>query len=97
MEPTSWTTPGVFAGHGGVLTEQAGALSGELTVHTEWQEGRAHVAVGYGDGEEWYALAGSPVACRDPQSSRLIHQSAVEAVRAGGAVRFAPPPIISAV
>ncbi|MFI8100565.1 hypothetical protein [Streptomyces sp. NPDC086023] len=90
MESTSWTTPGVFAGPGGVLTEDGGTLTGELTVHTEWEQGRARVTVQYQDGGERYALAGSPIACPDPGVSRTVHQSAVEAVRAGGAVRFAP-------
>ncbi|MER7466740.1 hypothetical protein [Streptomyces sp. NPDC097981] len=96
MEPTSWTTPGVFTGPGGVLTAQGGPLSGELTVHTEWEQGQARVAVRYQDGGEWYALAGSPVACPDPQASRSVHQCAVEAVRAGGAVSFTPWPVTPA-
>ncbi|MFD7019905.1 hypothetical protein [Streptomyces sp. NPDC059161] len=45
-------SPGVFAGPGGVLTNQGGTLSGELTVRTVWEQGQARVAVQYEAGGE---------------------------------------------
>ncbi len=90
MESEGWTTTGVFTGPGGVLTSEAGTLTGELTVHTTWESGQAHVAVQYVGASEWYTLAGSPVPCRTPEAGRSVHQSAVEAVRTGGAGPFIP-------
>ncbi|MFH7594142.1 hypothetical protein WDV06_03440 [Streptomyces racemochromogenes] len=96
MATTTWTTTGVFTGPGGTLTETAGTLTGELAVRTTWEPERAHVAVQYVGGAEWHALAGSPVPCPSAEAGRSVHQSAVDAVRAGGSTPFAPWPIASA-
>lgn len=83
MNWASWTTLGVFAGTGGVRTEEVGVVSGDLTVHTTWTERQAEVAVQYSGASDWFTLAGSPVPCRSEEESRSLHQSVVEAVRAG--------------
>ncbi|MEU8433243.1 hypothetical protein AB0F18_10030 [Streptomyces sp. NPDC029216] len=93
MATTTWTTTGVFTGPGGVLTDKAGTLSGELTVRTTWEPTRAHVAVQYVGAAEWHALAGSPVPCASAEAGRSVHQNAVDAVRAGGSTPFAPWPV----
>jgi hypothetical protein len=93
MESTTWTTTGVFTGPGGVLTDEAGTLTGELTVRTTWEPGRAQVAVQYVGASEWYTLAGGPVTCASAEAGRSVHQSAVDAVRAGRLTSFAPWPI----
>ncbi|MER7315197.1 MULTISPECIES: hypothetical protein [Streptomyces] len=85
MNWASWTTCGVFAGTGGVRTEEVGVVKGDLTVHTTWSNGQAEVAVQYSGASEWYTMAGSPVRCPSEEASRSFHQSVVEAVRAGGA------------
>ncbi|MFJ7060527.1 hypothetical protein ACK8N7_35540 [Streptomyces griseobrunneus] len=100
MSWASWTTSGVFAGTGGVRTEEAGILSGDLTVHTTWSDGQASVAVQYSGSSDWFTLAGSPVPCASEEESRAFHQSVVEAVRQGdgatlppdGTAPAAPPP-----
>ncbi|MGW6979216.1 hypothetical protein ACWGE1_07185 [Streptomyces sp. NPDC054932] len=85
MTWASWTTTGVFAGRGGVRTDEAGVLSGDLTVHTTWSDPEAHVAVQYSGGSDWFTVTGSPVPCASEEGSRLLHQAVVDAVRAGGA------------
>lgn len=85
MAATTWTTTGVFTGPGGVLTSGAGTLTGELTVRTTWEPEQALVAVQYVGAAEWCTLAGTPVSCATPEAGRAVHQSAVEAVRSGGA------------
>lgn len=80
----SWTTVEVYAGAGGVQTDEIGVLTGDLTVHTTWHGTEADVAVQYSGGSEWYTLTGSPVACHSEEQSRALHQAAVEAVRMGG-------------
>ncbi|MFD8146785.1 hypothetical protein [Streptomyces sp. NPDC059708] len=86
MSWASWTTLGVFAGHGGVRTAEGGVLTGELDVHTTWTagDGLAHVTVQYSGGSHWHTLSGSPVACSGEEASRALHEAVVDAVRAGG-------------
>ena len=83
-EWTTWTTTGVISGPGGVKTDEAGVLSGDITVHTTWRDGLAYLAVQHSSALDWYTLSGSPVAVPDERASRDLHQAAVEAVRAGG-------------
>ncbi|MFE5614258.1 hypothetical protein [Streptomyces sp. NPDC056470] len=83
MSWASWTTPGVYTGRGGVLTEEVGAVTGDLTVHTTWADGEARVAVQYTGASDWFTMSGSPVPCSSEAESRDLHEAAVEAVRAG--------------
>ncbi|MFD7861990.1 hypothetical protein [Streptomyces sp. NPDC057682] len=83
MTWASWTTRGVYSGHGGVLTEEVGPLSGDLTVHTTWADGSAQITVQYTGAADWFTMAGSPVACPSEEASRTLHEAAVEAVRQG--------------
>lgn len=85
MSWASWTTPGVYTGRGGVLTEEVGAVTGDLTVHTTWADGEARVAVQYSGASDWFTMSGSPVPCATELESRELHEAAVEAVRAGNA------------
>ncbi len=50
---------------GGVMTEEAGAVTGELEVATRPRAGGAEVAVRYAGADEWYTVAGSPIALGD--------------------------------
>ncbi|MFI1367541.1 hypothetical protein [Streptomyces griseochromogenes] len=80
----SWTTPGVFAGRGGARTDEAGVVTGDLTVHTTWDGNVADVTVQYTGTSEWFTVTGSPVPCHSERQSRNLHQAVVAAVRAGG-------------
>lgn len=84
MARASWTTTGVFTGRGGALTDEAGIVTGELTVHTTWTGGQADVTVQYSGTSQWFTLTGSPVPCPTHRDSRNLHQAVVEAVRSGG-------------
>ncbi|MFC5911418.1 hypothetical protein [Streptacidiphilus monticola] len=84
MAWASWTTVGIFAGPGGVRTEEIGIISGEVSVHTTWADGQAEFAVQYSGSSDWFTLYGSPVACPGEEESRELHQLVVDAVRAGG-------------
>jgi len=87
----TWTTPAVYSGKGGAMTEEIGAVTGELTVHTTWIEGEAHFSVQYVGAENWFTLAGSPVPATDEAQARELHQQAVAAVQRGqGATAPAP-------
>ncbi|MEU8519842.1 hypothetical protein [Streptomyces sp. NBC_01216] len=85
MSWASWTTAGVYTGRGGVLTDEVGALTGDLTVHTTWADDEARVAVQYSGASDWFTMSGSPVPCASEAESRDIHEAVIEAVRAGHA------------
>ncbi|WNI20684.1 hypothetical protein [Streptomyces sp. ITFR-16] len=85
MTWASWTTRGVYSGHGGVLTEEVGPLSGDLTIHTTWADDTAQITVQYTGAADWFTMAGSPVPCPSEAASRDLHDAAVEAVRRGSA------------
>ncbi|MEU2158835.1 hypothetical protein ABZ532_28140 [Streptomyces sp. NPDC019396] len=82
----TWTTQGIIAGSGGVMTTEGGPITGDLTVHTTWIDGQAQVTVQHTGASEWYGLEGSPVAASDERAARHVHQAAVEAVKEGGGV-----------
>ncbi|MFJ6752311.1 MULTISPECIES: hypothetical protein [unclassified Streptomyces] len=81
MTWASWTTIGIHARRGTVRTVEAGVLEGDVTLHTTWSDGEAHIAVQYSGANDWYTLEGSPVPCHSEEDSRSFHQAVVEAVR----------------
>ncbi|MEU9116884.1 hypothetical protein AB0D04_35320 [Streptomyces sp. NPDC048483] len=81
MTWASWTTIGIYARPGTVRTEEVGVIDGDLSVHTTWSEGQAHVAVQYTGATDWFTMAGSPVPCASEEESRSFHQKVVEAMR----------------
>ncbi|MFD7609622.1 hypothetical protein [Streptomyces sp. NPDC059828] len=84
----TWTTQGIIAGSGGVMTTEGGPITGDLTVHTTWIDGQAQVTVQHTGASEWYAMEGSPVTASDEPTARHVHQAAVEAVKEGGGSAF---------
>ncbi|MFI9625947.1 hypothetical protein [Streptomyces sp. NPDC052042] len=93
MAWASWTTRGVFSGHGGVLTDEVGVLTGDLTVHTTWADDTAQVTVQYTGAIDWFTMSGSPVPCRSEEDSRRLHDAAVHSVREGSAATVPRPPL----
>ncbi|GAA3378089.1 hypothetical protein GCM10020367_56250 [Streptomyces sannanensis] len=83
MAWASWTTTGVFTGPGGVRTDEAGVITGELDVHTTWFGSQAQVAVQYSGASDWFTVSGSPVDCPSERDSRNLHELVIEGVRAG--------------
>ena len=49
---------------GGVMTEEAGAVTGELELLCKPETDGLHVAVRYAGADEWYTVSGSPVRIR---------------------------------
>ncbi|KOG35992.1 MULTISPECIES: hypothetical protein [Streptomyces] len=83
MSWASWTTAGVYTGRGGVLTDEAGVVTGDLTVHTTFADREARVAVQYSGASDWFTMSGSPVPCATEEESRDLHDAVVAAVREG--------------
>ncbi|MFE0652619.1 hypothetical protein ACFVZH_28995 [Streptomyces sp. NPDC059534] len=97
MSWASWTTAGVYTGRGGVLTVEAGVVTGDVTVHTTWTETEARVAVQYSGASDWFTMSGSPVPCATERESRDLHDAVVAAVREGNGATVptlpAAPPV----
>ncbi|WP_325100276.1 hypothetical protein [Streptomyces broussonetiae] len=76
----------VMAGPGGVMTDQVGVITGDLTVRTVLGADRhtAHVTVQYTGAEEWYTLTGSPAPVPD-EDLTAYHQNLLDRIRDGGA------------
>lgn len=78
-------TAHVKAGPGGVMTDEVGVITGDVTLTTEpGPDGTVQVRIQYTGAEEWYTLTGSP-APRPPAGLASFHERVVEAVKTGGA------------
>lgn len=53
---------------GGVMTEEAGAVTGELELLCRLEAEGLHVAVRYAGTDEWYTVSGSPVRARGDEN-----------------------------
>jgi hypothetical protein len=67
----------ITAGPGGVMTDEAGVVTGELTLRTEWAGGQVTLRVQYKDADEWYAVTGGRVPLADPSGLDAVHTVAV--------------------
>ena len=73
---------------GGVMTEEVGAVTGELEVATRPRSGTIEVAVKYAGADEWYAVEGSPIAVNnaDELSYSELHEHIVRCLTTPGMV-----------
>lgn len=68
----------IVPGPGGVMTDEVGVVTGDLTLRTELSEaGEAVLSVQYKDAEEWYAVTGGTVKLTDPADLDAVHMIAV--------------------
>lgn len=63
---------------GGVMTDEAGAVSGDLEIVTRLDTGALRVSVRYAESEEWYTVTGSPVSISDRSSPPDLHERVAE-------------------
>ncbi len=56
---------------GGVLTEEAGAITGELELFCRPEAGGLRVEIRYAGAGEWYTVSGSPVRVQDDPNDAL--------------------------
>ena len=64
-EPISRTTD-IVAGQGGVMTDEVGVITGDLTLRTELSDGQVTVRAQYKDADEWYVVTGARAKLADP-------------------------------
>ncbi|NMO52229.1 hypothetical protein HH310_13605 [Actinoplanes sp. TBRC 11911] len=62
------------AGPGGVMTDEVGVVTGDLTLRSEYASGQVTLHVQYKDAAEWYALTGGRAALRDAGDVTAVHQ-----------------------
>lgn len=88
MAENVWTTT-VTTGEGGLLTEEAGVLAGEVTLRTFWSpsSNTALVTVRGADSGEWYTMAGAPLSAVTAVDGEAVHVAAVDAASRGGGAR----------
>jgi hypothetical protein len=67
----------IVAGPGGVMTDEVGVVTGDLTLMTTVDGETARVTVQYKDAAEWYAVTGGSVVLKDPADAAAVHQLAV--------------------
>lgn len=67
----------IVAGPGGVMTEEVGVVTGDLTVRTELDSLSVVVRVRYRDAAEWYTVTGGRVEVADPRDAAAVHRITV--------------------
>ena len=70
---TPFTTD-ITAGPGGVMTDEVGIITGDVTVRTDVDpKGSLVVKVQYKDADEWYTVTGARTTLRDPKDADAVH------------------------
>ncbi|GAA2528066.1 hypothetical protein [Winogradskya humida] len=67
----------IVAGQGGVMTDEVGVVTGDLTLRSELSAGTVVVKVQYKDADEWYAVTGAKATLKDPADLEAVHAIAV--------------------
>ena len=72
--PSLTRTTDITAGPGGVMTDDVGVVTGDLTVQTKVDEkGDLVVRVQYKDAAEWYTITGGRAHLADPRDADAVH------------------------
>jgi hypothetical protein len=66
-------TTDITAGPGGVMTDEVGVITGELTLRTEYADGKVTVHVQYKDADEWYVVTGAKAKLADEADVDAVH------------------------
>jgi hypothetical protein len=58
---------------GGVMTDEVGVITGELTLRSELSGGTVTLRAQYKDADEWYAVTNGTVPVKDPADLDAVH------------------------
>jgi len=75
--PATSRTSDITAGQGGVMTDEAGVITGEVTLRTELSGDQVTIRAQYKDADEWYAVTGAKTTLKDPADLDAVHAIAV--------------------
>jgi hypothetical protein len=71
-------TTDITAGPGGVMTDEVGVVTGDLTLRTEIDKSNSVVIrVQYKDADEWYTVTGAKASLADAKDVDAVHAIAV--------------------
>jgi hypothetical protein len=70
-------TTDITAGPGGVMTDEVGVVTGDLTLRTELAGDEVRLRVQYKDAAEWYTVTGVVAKLADPADVDAVHAVAV--------------------
>ncbi|MFI5932409.1 hypothetical protein [Actinoplanes sp. NPDC051494] len=70
-------TTNITAGQGGVMTDEVGVITGDLTLRSELAADQVTVRVQYQEADEWYAVTGAKAQLKDPADLDAVHTVAV--------------------
>lgn len=70
-------TTDIVAGPGGVMTDEVGVVTGDLTLRSELTGRDAVVSVQYREADEWYVVTGGRTTLHDPRDLDAVHALAV--------------------
>lgn len=70
-------TTDIVAPPGGVMTDEVGVVTGELTLDTELAGDKVGMRVRYKDAEEWYRVTNVAATLADPADLDAVHAVAV--------------------
>ena len=71
---------------GGVMTDEVGAVTGDLEIATRLDAENLYVSVRYSGAEEWYTVTGSPVSLGERFSLTDVHERVVSHLTRPGPV-----------
>jgi hypothetical protein len=73
------------AGQGGVMTDEVGVITGELTLRTEVAgDGGLVLRVQYKGADEWYTVTGGQARLADPADGEPVHGLLLGVLARGG-------------
>ncbi|OJF12294.1 hypothetical protein [Couchioplanes caeruleus] len=70
-------TTDIVAGQGGVMTDEVGVITGDLTLRTEISGDQVVVRAQYKDADEWYTVTGARTTVKHPEDLEAVHAVAV--------------------
>jgi hypothetical protein len=66
-------TTDITAGPGGVMTDEVGVVTGDLTLRSELSGKDVTLRVQYKDADEWYTVTGGRATLADPADLAAVH------------------------
>jgi hypothetical protein len=77
MPSAEQRTTDIVAGPGGVMTDEVGVVTGELTLRSELADGKYVLRVQYTGADEWYTVTGTQVPLPEMRGLNAMHAQAV--------------------
>ena len=70
-------TSDLVAGPGGVMTDEVGVITGDLTLRSELEGDKLALHVQYKDADEWYTVTGGTGTLKDQADLETVHKIVV--------------------